>query len=352
MKLIVVGGSDLSLRLDYINRIYSFHNVKLFGLDKNENIIHKEGYFYSSNYIVMFWRLLSICLFSKPDCIHSFDTKPNVLIVVLSFLFKNIKFIKTHTGLGKYFSKGNKHVYIKKILLWFFRLNSKRIDSVVQNERDYRLFKFLGITNLHLIRSSCIVIAQKDSCVYMDQDKKYLKVFMASRLIVEKGPLDFLKIVSEYNMKYGQNKVMFYLIGPVDDYEIMSEIRKCNYENFTYLDNVNSLSTKLHNFDICIFLSKYAEGVPRILLESMRSHLPIIAYDNVGTSDCLEDSYNGYLLRSGDVLNAVIKLNKLVTDSELRYMFGMNSFLLVKKKFEMNLITNKYLDLYEKYSKS
>jgi glycosyltransferase involved in cell wall biosynthesis len=346
--IIIVGGNDINLRLDYINCIAESRKVIFFGLDKNPTLLNDDRYVYSFNFIALFFKLFIFCFKPNVSCIHSFDTIPNLLIIILSFFFNKIKFVKTHTGLGSVFVVRNKLKLRRRILLFFYKINTNNITSVLQNERDFRLFRLIGVKNPILIRSSGINVNKTFLAINFPIDSSKINVFLASRLIEEKGPLDYIKLVDLFNQRYESNNVDFYLIGSIENKNLKKKILSFSTKNFIYLKKVENLSSYLTSFDVCVFLSTYSEGVPRILLESMNSSLPIIAYKNVGTNDCVIDSRNGYLVNPGEIDLLVNKLNILVDNKETRVRFGKNSSIFVKDKFDLNSVFEEYLKIYEK----
>ncbi|MEK7390305.1 MAG: glycosyltransferase family 4 protein [Elusimicrobiota bacterium] len=64
------------------------------------------------------------------------------------------------------------------------------------------------------------------------------------------------------------------------------------------------------------------EGLPRALIEAMKSGLPSVCYATDGIVDVLRNGVNGYLIEPGDVANMAERLILLLGDPSLRQRLG------------------------------
>ena len=96
-----------------------------------------------------------------PNIIHSASPKANLLSLILSKFFKEIKFVISFSGLGfmftnknpSFFFKLKKFFYIE--ILKFLIINSKNVHLIMQNTDDYVYFKKifkLQKSKIHLIK--------------------------------------------------------------------------------------------------------------------------------------------------------------------------------------------------------
>jgi len=98
--------------------------------------------------------------------------------------------------------------------------------------------------------------------------------------------------------------------------------------------------------DIHILLSE-REGQPNSVLEGMSCSLPTIATNIQGISNLITDGVEGVLVDVGDVDGTMATLQKLAHDSELRLIMGKAGREKVLRQFEIGIIANRYVELYE-----
>ena len=344
-KVYIIGGSDIKLRFEFCERLSETHEIHVFGTQKIENLNVNFSYYYYKTFFKLFSKLNNqISTDTNIYLVNSFDFIPNILISILSLFYKNkIKFIRTFTGLGRLYSKNYRYKFLRPFFLRFVSLTSGFSHSVLQNTTDYDLFKNFKIKNIHLIKSSGINFNFKYKSKLFPKVKNTLQIVFASRLIPEKGILDYIKISNELS-KY--NNLKFYLIGRANNLKLNHAIKSCKSSNFKHLDHIDQLSTHLNNFDLMIFLSSYGEGVPRILIEGMRSKLPLIAYANRGTNECIDEGYNGFLFKNNYKL-VIDKIKEISNNPKLLKQLGSNSFNLGFEKFDLKKVVHQYSNLYD-----
>lgn len=143
-------------------------------------------------------------------------------------------------------------------------------------------------------------------------------------LIIGDGPLkkDFETYINKNNLK---NKVI--LLGAITDKKIKN--------NYIQASNIFVSSSQQESFGI-------------VQLEAMKYGKPIIN-TNLGTGVNYISIHNetGLTVEPKDSDELANAINKLLKDDNLRITFGKNSFKRTKDLFNMDLIENKYKNLYE-----
>ncbi len=71
--------------------------------------------------------------------------------------------------------------------------------------------------------------------------------------------------------------------------------------------------------------SVWAEPFGKVGVEIMQQGLPVVAFDNGGISDWLQDGINGYLVQPIDTLGFAQKITKLLTDKTLAKELGQQA---------------------------
>jgi glycosyltransferase involved in cell wall biosynthesis len=88
-----------------------------------------------------------------------------------------------------------------------------------------------------------------------------------------------------------------------------------------------------------------SEGFPNAIGEAMSAGLPIICFDCIaGPKDLVENGVNGFLIENDDINDFKNKLSLLMSNYELRNLFG-NASKILSEKFNKELICKKYLNV-------
>ncbi len=83
-------------------------------------------------------------------------------------------------------------------------------------------------------------------------------------------------------------------------------------------------------------LTSLWEGLPRSLVEAMRTGLPAVCYATDGVVDVLRDGENGFLVAPGDVDAFARRLTSLLTDAELRGRLGAAARASIGPEFDID----------------
>ena len=92
--------------------------------------------------------------------------------------------------------------------------------------------------------------------------------------------------------------------------------------------------------------SKY-EGLGLVLLEAMSAKKPIIATRVSAIPEVIKNGYNGWLVNHGDVKDLCKKI-LLTKNKKLNKKLILNSQIVLKKRFNLNVMIKKTFDVYEK----
>lgn len=86
------------------------------------------------------------------------------------------------------------------------------------------------------------------------------------------------------------------------------------------------------------------EGMPLVLAEAMSFGLPIVAFEQTGSTEVLDDGKFGILVENGNIEEMVKQLNKLTSSFDLRKKYQKLSLQRVQD-FDMKKIIGKWLSL-------
>lgn len=181
--------------------------------------------------------------------------------------------------------------------------------------------------------------------------KGALIVGMIGRVNSWKGQEDFLEAM---NTVLQNNKDVYaMLVGGVFEGEEwrIDELKKKLYDmknpERVIFDTYRDDSKNLHSlYDIFVLPSTNPDPLPTVVLESMASGTPVVAYRHGGVCEMVKDGYNGLLVDVRNTKDLSDKINRLINDSKLRETMGNNSLTRQKEKFSLEAYVNNFIDQY------
>jgi len=216
---------------------------------------------------------------------HCFTLKTGIIFSLANIFLKNTAVLSI-TGLGFLFTSNSKAKLLRFLIKPFmgYLFNNSFQMIIFQNTSDREIFlTFSNFENkTEIIGSSGIEISnfKKKDLKLRNSAKK--KVILVSRLLYDKGIMDYLKVINKVN----PTNFDFYLAGERDagnPKNITEEDMRLilNEKKLTYLGKID-VEKELSRFDISLVMSSH-EGFSRILLESLCVGLYCLAYRIQGT---------------------------------------------------------------------
>lgn len=306
--------------------------------------------------IKSFFALLKIYRGHNFSAVHHFTIKPILYGSIAARIAKLPITINNFTGLGYLFSSSLRARILQKLVLPLYRiaLNVPGSHTIFQNESvmaELLRLKLIDQANSTVIGGTGVDPAKYTSKRKLQPDSK-ISVFMASRLLYDKGVAEFVEAAKII----GENKidVEFQLAGSPDSGNPAS-IPKTQIEQWKKLGIVQFLGHRrdipelLKKTDIAV-LPSHHEGIPLFLLEAAASSLPIVATDIEGAKLIVEHGENGLLVPVGNPEELAAAILKLVHDPKLRIKMGEANRRLVMERFDVKSINSRYSQLYRKLS--
>ena len=142
--------------------------------------------------------------------------------------------------------------------------------------------------------------------------------------------------------KIDDKDAKLYIIGDGEEYERLEKL----IADLKLEDRVKLLGYMSHKdmekylFDSSIFLmASVTEGLPMVLLEAMSYGIPCIAYKTAsGTSDIIDNEYNGYIIENRDSDEYIKDINTLLDNDKLRMKYSKNAILTSKKFYKDEVV--------------
>ncbi|MGD9486549.1 MAG: glycosyltransferase family 4 protein [Calditrichaceae bacterium] len=336
--------------------------IAITGLDRYTDMLKNEGISIEPIHVMrgnisiindlkLYLRLKKIYKQYDPTLIHHFHSKPVILGTLAGRKRRKFgtRIVNTITGIGNAINTEGK----KKIPAGLgYKLAISKNDRVVfQNADDLDCFHKSGWVQNNserLIVSSGVDI-HRFSSIRNRNDRKNIKILMISRLLWQKGVGEFLEAARL--VKKQLPNVEFLLAGEFDskhpDAVSESALKKYTESNIVkFLGYIDKPENLYHEVDLFVFPSYYREGVPRVVLEAAACNLPVIGCDVPGTREAIIDGKTGYLVNPKNIIQLAKKITELANDHDKRVKMGDAAHEFMKSEFDINIITEKYLDIY------
>ena len=294
--------------------------------------------------IFSYKKIKEICSENNYNILHCHSPIGGVLarLAFKDFRKKGGKLI--YTAHGFHFFKG---APIKNWIIFYpiEKFCSKYTDCLITiNKEDYKRAKGFKAKEVKYVPGIGIDIEKiKD----IKRDRKILKEFNIKNevVLVSVGELSSRKnhkvILKALEKVKGDFKYIICGQGAKKE-ELIKLSKELNLqEKVEFLGYRQDVKEILKASDIFCFPSKQ-EGLPVALMEAMASGLPIICSDIRGNKDLIENTKGGYLLKSDDLDEYSIKIEKLIENKFLREEMG--NFNLEKiKGFDIKKV-NKFME--------
>lgn len=348
-----------NFRREIIERLYEL-NYNLILIYPYDDDVHKIDFSYCKHVVLHELKVLSKSIwndykfykeisrvFQKNhiDLVLSFTIKPNIYGSMVAKAY-GIPCIATVTGLGKEIIKGN---LFSKLLNTIYK-NSVRSDQFVvfHNEEDLITFDPQRLHSNYIVINGSGVntkVFSKSENVENKSLHKFIFLF-SGRLIKSKGIMEFLEAAAK--VKSENSELQFWIIGKhseeeLDVYNLLMDHQERGIIIYCgFIDQPKEILSQVQ----VLVLPSYREGKSKSILEAMSMQIPVICSDVAGCHDLIKNNWNGILINAKDssALANAMRSMALLNESE-RLQMGLRSREEVVKNYDVNIISNKYLEL-------
>jgi len=288
----------------------------------------------------------------KPNIIHLISLKPIILGGFVSFISPIKSMVISITGLGSMFIRQGILYKIRENifnLLYRVVFLFPNLKVILQNKDDLNyLVKKTNLkrNKIEIIRGSGV-------------DLKILKfskiprnepiVLMASRIIEDKGVLEYIK--SAQYLKTHNFKGKFYLVGDID-FSNPSAIKKStiNYWHkkkiIHYVKHQVKISKIIKKSSIVV-LPSYREGFPKIIMEAAACGRPVVTTNVPGCKDAIIKNITGILVPSKNYIALAKAIKDLCDNKKKLEKFGRAARKNAVENFDINYIVSRHLYIYD-----
>ena len=302
----------------------------------------------------------------NPDLIHHDTIKPNFygsMAVRMNHWKSPQEFkpsvINTFMGLGYLFSNHGKAKFLRRLLLPIIRfaISQPGVYTVFSNQRDLDTFvklKLLPPDKAQVLVSECVDIKSFQPVVQNDPPpERQYRVLMAARLLWDKGVQEYVD--ASRSLRLNDRPVEFWLAGLPDkeNPQWVPEEMLAKWEEehlIQWLGHRSDMPDLLRQVDIAALPTHYNEGLPRFLVESASSGLPLIATDIPACKAIVKDGINGIIIPRRDPVALADAIHELVSNDTLRSQMSRASRNIAINEFDEEMVLGDWLKLYARLS--
>ncbi len=181
-----------------------------------------------------------------------------------------------------------------------------------------------------------------------------VRVVLLGRMLREKGVEEFVDAADELHARGVTAE--FLLAGPTDPTNPGGlSLEKLNDWTSSgvvkYLGFVQDVPKLFSSCHIICLPSYYREGLPKSLVEAAACGRAIVTTDHPGCRDVVKNGVNGLLVPTRDGPSLAAALKRLIDDANLRHQFGAAGRELAASEFDLHIIVEQTLRVYEKLLK-
>ncbi len=355
MPWLTFGGAE-TLIYNYCSKINKDFNISIITGLKNdneweykfkkitENIYHLPNLFENENDYLYF--IINYIKTRKIDVIHIvhnscfYDMLPEI-----KKIFPDIKVISTvFNTVASHFGNSIKY---KKFVNLYTTDNTKVLKAYNQqltgsNAKNIVIYNGIDCNNKFNPNLYNRLTERKK----MGINDNAIAIYFIGRLSSEKNPDIFIKAAKKILEK--TTGVKFFIIGDgIMRNEIEKLINKLNNKNLIYLGYQTDIPRYLSTADIFVLPSS-AEGFPLSNIEAMSMGVCVIASDVGGVSDAIINGENGFLMKPNSVDELVNKIEFILNKKNILNKISKNARKSVEEKFSIEILAEKYKNLYIK----
>lgn len=297
----------------------------------------------------------------NPAIVHTHSSKAGILgrlaallarVPVIVHTFHGFGFHERQTALKKHF-----FIVLEKICALF----TDSLIFVSSANMDYaRRYNLCGAGRCSLIRSGiplknypAFAKAAADTPAAGRAAKRRelgvpedaILIVNLSNLKPQKNPGDF--IVAARRLAGARKDAVFMLVGGGEGLEAARACAKeAGLERRLLFPGWREDSAEILAAADIFTLTSLWEGLPRSLVEAIRTGLPSVCYKTGGVSDLLYDGANGYMVEQGDLDTFCLRLKELIEKPALRAEMSAKAAAADLSEFDIDYMVRQQEELY------
>ncbi len=304
------------------------------------------------NDLLALFNLRDIIREEKPFIVHTHSSKAGILGRLAARLAGVPVIVHTFHGFGFH---ERQNVFKKYFFIFLEKLCALFTDSLIfvsSANMDYaRRYSIGSEAKYSLIRSG-IPLKNYPSRADRAAKRRELGVPQNATLIVslgnlkpQKNPGDFIAAALRLS---GEHKdAVFMLVGGGEDLETArGRAKEAGLEHRLLFPGWREDSAEILAAADIFALTSLWEGLPRSLVEAIKTGLPSVCYRTDGVADLLYDGANGYMVEQGDMYMFCSRIKELIENPALRAEMSAKAAGADLSEFDIDYMVRRQEELY------
>lgn len=292
---------------------------------KNYDVVHGLSAYYYTFFPLIFFSMLKVKTVIK-------ITGSNSGLINQSF-FSNLlglTFIRKKT-----LNKISAFICISDEIEKNILLNNVSVNKIFRLPNGVDINKFNKVYNKKIIRET-LNLKNVFTLLFvggLTENKRIHETTIAVKELIDEG----------YN-------IQFLIVGPDrSGGAIENKIKKiiCNYDSIKLIPHTNKPELYYQLANAFILASK-KEGMSNALLEAMSSSLSVLCTNISGSSDLIQDGFNGFFIKSGSVFDIKKSIIYIYENKHISEKFGVNARKTIVRNYSSDRIYKKHIELFNK----
>jgi len=345
VKSLTRPGQDHSIYLVALTNVVEYDYVHQ--LPIKLEIIQRR----SKKDLSVIFKLRKIIKTFQPDVIHSWGSMSSIYLSFVNLITRNSSFI--NGTIADAYSLGLfDRLYLRT------KLSAPFSKVILANSRaglkNYKVpaHKAVCIYNgIDLSRFKNLVPAKQveNSILGHGKEDNFIGVMIGA--FEERKDYDTL-IKAAVKLCSGNKKIIFLLIG---EGSLMNSIKQqvppeMLNTQIRFLGLRSDIESILQIADVGLLITP-CEGISNSIMEYMASAKPVIASREGGTPELVLDGETGFLVDQERPAQIIEKMELLMHNPQLAKAMGQNGLQRIKKHFDISKMTEKYMEVYQKYGR-
>ncbi|MBI4387077.1 MAG: glycosyltransferase family 4 protein [Elusimicrobia bacterium] len=299
---------------------------------------------------ISIWRFLRA---AEPDIVHTHSSKAGILGRLAARLAGVPVILHTYHGFG--FHEGQPWIvraFYARMEKLCCRVSAESIFVSEANRRYAVRYGLISPTSGVLIRSGVALAGYPAALPDKAQKKASLGCRMHKPMVVsignlkpQKNPDAFLRVAQRCLQELPETS--FALIGDGEDRaRLEARILSLGLHGKVHLLGWRRDAAEILAAADAFVLTSLWEGLPRALVEAMRSGLPCVAYATDGVQDVLKDGQNGFVVPLGDEDLLAQRLLGLLKDPGKGEALGRAAAASIGTEFDIDFMVRRQEELY------
>jgi glycosyltransferase involved in cell wall biosynthesis len=304
--------------------------------------------------LLALFELTKVLLAERPEILHTHSSKAGILGRLAAALAGVPRVVHTYHGFGFH---DRQPAFVKSLYVMLERLCARYTDALVFVSKSNIAYAAAhGIVDPKdavLIRSG-VNLAGLPAPVDAAKLKMSAGVGMHKLLVVSIGNLkpqknagDFVSAAAAVVAELPEARFVFVGDGPERRALEARAFAKGLEGKVMFLGWRRDAAQWLAAADVFVMTSLW-EGLPRALVEAMKSGTPPVCYATDGVTDLIQDGVNGYLIEPGDHAALASRVSALLKNEPCRVAFGAAAAAAIGPEFDIDGMVRAQETLYER----